>query len=120
MPRSSTIYSKKHAAKSDAPKKPPVPWRDRATLRIMEVASLIGVSQDSVQKLIESGDLVVRHVGRIPVIVTSSLLDWVDGNSSSKPSTLVTPLRVSAKHRAEADRLMKKSTGKNPQSIKEK
>ena len=69
---------------------------------------------------IESGDLVVRHVGRIPVIVTSSLLDWVDGNSSSNPSTLVTPLRVSAKHRAEADRLMKRSTGKNPQSNKEK
>ncbi len=120
MPRRTTIYSKKRAGRDDAAKKPQVSWRDRPTLRIMEVAGLIGVSQDSVQKLIKSGNLVVRHAGRIPVIVTSSLLDWVDGNSSSNPSTLVTPLRVSAKHRAEADRLMKRSTRKNPQSNKEK
>jgi len=106
MPRSSTIYSKKRAGKGDVPTKPPVPWRERLTLRITEVAELIGVNRDTVQKLIDDEDVVVRHIGRIPLIVTSSLIDWAEGNPTIEPNSKIRKDRIAPKHRAEAERLM--------------
>jgi hypothetical protein len=72
----------------------------------MEVAELIGVNRDTVQKLIDDEDVAVRHIGRIPLIVTSSLIDWVEGNPPNEPSSKTGKDRIAPKHRAEAERLM--------------
>jgi hypothetical protein len=92
------------SAANDSPA--PTPWRERPTLRIAEVADLLGVSPDSVQKLIESEDLAVRYCGRIPLVVTSSLIEWTEGKSVGKSSAQGRQPSITAKHRAEADRLM--------------
>ena len=58
------------------------------------------------KKLIESDDLAVRYCGRIPLVVTSSLIEWTEGKSGGKSSAQGPQPSITAKHRAEADRLM--------------
>ena len=108
-----------HVGARGAPSDSPCSWRERPTLRITEVAELIGVSTDLVQTMIDAEDLTVRRVGRIPLIVTASLIDWADGNPRPPSSSQRSLPSVTTKHQAEAARLITK-VQKNPQTKKEK
>ena len=82
-----------------------IPWKELPTLRITEVAEVIGISRRQVQKLIEEGDLRVRRVGRIPLVLTSSVTEWASGEEQ-EANAVVAPIRPEV--RRTAQRLMGK------------
>ena len=77
-----------------------IPWNELPTLRIDEVAEVIGISRRQVQKLIEEGDLSVRRVGRIPLVLTSSVTRWATGEEP-EANTVVAPIRPEVRRTAQ-------------------
>ena len=66
-----------------------IPWRELPFLRAREVAAVLGVSETSVRLLIEEEAIEVRCLGRSRLIVTSSLVAWIEGENpqeSTKPA----------------------------------
>lgn len=119
MERLKKNYTPRHEAALDASAALLRSWRYRPTLRMLEVAELVGVSVDLVQTLIDADKLIIRRIGRIPLIVTDSLIDWVDDNPKPRSSPEVGAPRVTTKHRAEAARLIT-NVQKNQKIRKEK
>jgi excisionase family DNA binding protein len=77
-----------------------IPWRDRPTLRESEVAELIGISQRQVGRMVDSGELKGRKVGRSRLVLTQSLIEWEAGEAPAQNETR----KVSPKLRLAASR----------------
>jgi len=83
-----------------------IPWRDLPTLRVVEVASLLGVERRAVERLIEGGELESREVGQVQLVFTSSLRAWL--GEIDKPAPALT---ISRAERTAAQRLLGSARG---------
>ncbi len=63
-------------------------WRDRPTVRESEAAEIIGISQRQVGRMVDSGELRLRRVGRTRLILTESLIAWGKGESPVEPEEI--------------------------------
>ena len=87
-------------------KRTAIQWRELPTLRINEVAEILGVSRSAVDSLLRAGDLQAKRIGRVQLVLTRSVIEWTEPPAQDSPAQQPTPL--TDRGRRNADQIMRR------------